>query len=80
MVTYFTINMPMIYNQCPDNQTDDTCALRVYLNSAESVYRLVPSSYQLIPQTRDWKTARNAIDTMYKICAECQTKHTQQTK
>ena len=80
MVTYFTFSMPMIYNRCPENQTEETCVLRKYLDSKESVYRLVPHSYQLMPRAQDWPTARDAIDKLHAICAECQKQNNQKTK
>ena len=80
MVTYFSIHVPMIYNHCPENQTEETCFLRSYLNRKDSVYYLVPYSYQLMPRAQDWPTARDAIDKMHAICAECQKQNNQNTK
>ena len=80
MVTYFTASIPMIYKHCPENQTETTCQLIEYLNSKESVYSLIPFSHQIVPKTQDWATARDAIDKMHTICAECQNKNSQKTK
>jgi len=80
MITAFSVPVPFIYEHCPKGQTEQTCALRQYLNSDNSVYKLLPYNYTLFPQTNDWTVARDAIDEMHKICAKCQAEHNQNTK
>ena len=72
MITVFSIHVPFIHEQCPKGQTEQTCALRQYLNTDNCVYKLMPHDYRLLPDTNDWNTARDAIDKMHEICAKCQ--------
>lgn len=80
MITYFTMDLPMIYKHCPENQTEETCPLRSYLNSDESVFSILSFTHQLGRKTQDWPTVRDAVDKMHAMCNECMNKNLQHTK
>ena len=80
MLTMYLLNVPPIYQRCPKDQTEQTCALRQYLNSKDSVYKALPCEHKLSPNTNNWTVVRDAIDEMHKICAKCQAEHNQNTK
>lgn len=80
MITYFSVDIPMIYNNCPKNQTESTCMLRSYLNSEESVFRMLPSTHRLSMKNPNWTVVRDGIDKMHAICADCHEKNLQYTK
>ena len=80
MITYFSVDVPMIYNRCPENQTESTCLLRSYLDSEESAFRILPFTHRLSMKTSDWISVRDGIDKIRAICADCQAKNVQHTK
>ena len=74
MNTHFIIQIPLFVQECPANQTEYSCMLRSYLKAPNSIYRQFDCN--LVPDTRDWNTARDVIDKMYNICAKCRNNKT----
>ena len=71
MTTRFEIHIPVFSQTCPEKETETTCALRQYLDNNKTYKRFPRTPNLLVPDTKDWKIARNMIDHMYEICAKC---------
>lgn len=70
MNTYFEVRIPLFWQQCPKNQTVTTCPLRKFIKQ-DGTYKIIEYQNTLVPDTRDWKKARDTIDKMYEICEQC---------
>lgn len=70
MNTYFDIKIPVFWQQCPKNQTATTCPLRKFIKQ-DGTYKIIAYQNALVPDTKDWNKARDTIDKMHEICAQC---------
>jgi len=80
MLTYFNIEIPRIYEHCPENQTKTTCQLRSYLANNQDAFLVLPRVNKMLPNTQDWMVARDAVDKMHAICTQCHAQNDQKTR
>ena len=68
---YTIYNTPLVNEKCPDNMTESTCPLRIFIKNGQDLFHISINETYLVPKTYDREKFMHIYDEMHAICNKC---------